>query len=60
MVDSTDRKEKIYYLLDYELDEDFGIEELDELYNRLNYLLPDNHIILAIPHQCTLRKIDIE
>ena len=60
MVDGADRKEKIYYLLDYELDEDFGLEELHELYSRLNHLLPDNHIILAIPHQCTLRKIDIE
>ena len=60
MVDGADRKEKIYYLLDYELDEDFGLEELHELYSPLNHLLPDNHIILAIPHQCTLRKIDIE
>lgn len=60
MVSGADRKEKKYYCLDYQFDENFGPQELEELYFQLTHLLPDNHIILTIPHQCTLRTIDIE
>lgn len=57
---SCEDDKKYYYLLDYELNTYFDYEDLNELMSYLKEVLPKNHIVIAIPKCCNLRRIPID
>ena len=55
-----ENKSKQYYYLDYEFTDEFGPAELSELFIYLRQAFPDNVCVIALPKNCSLRKINIQ